>query len=895
MDLPTYPPQLNVIDSDPIETNDWLASINNVIEFQEPARAIYLTQKLIQHLHNKHKIHYPIGLNTPYCNSIPVNDEQPMPQQNEAAIRAHAIIRWNALAMVIRAGKKHAELGGHISTSASIADIYAVGFDHFFYASHDDQPGDLIFFQGHASPINYARAHLEGRISTKQLEYFRQESIPGQGLSSYPHPWLMPDFWQFPTVSMGLGAIQAIYQARLLKYLIHRGLLTDKNRKVWTFCGDGEMDEPESLGAITVAGRERLDNLVFIINCNLQRLDGPVRGNGKIIQELESLFIGAGWHVIKSLWDQHWDPLFAKDTDSRLLNRLGQMVDGQFQEMSRLPGSEIRTLLFGNDPILQQRYANLTDTHFSQLGRAGHDPEKIYACYARAHAHKSQPTVILIKSLKGYGLGPLAAGANTAHNTKKLPEETLSDIAENLKLPLTKDQAKKAQFIEIEDDIEAHKQVKAARKTLGGYLPNRTTTTETLKIPKLETFDSLLQTTGDRSISTTMVFVRFLSILLRDKNIKDRIVPIVPDESRTFGMEGLFRQIGIYSPQGQQYRPVDRDQIMYYREDKQGQYLQEGINEGGAFASWMAAATSYSNHHLTLIPFYTFYSMFGFQRIGDYAWAAGDMRARGFIMGATAGRTTLAGEGLQHQDGHSHVLAHTIPNSVTYDPTYSYELTVILHHGLKVMYQDKQDVFFYITLMNENYTHATMPKGVEKGIIQGMYPLKDAPGKNNLKVELMGCGAILREVEQAAELLSKDYKIDCRIWSVTSFNQLHKDALSCKRYNLLNPDNKEKVAYISQCLKDAKGPVIAATDYIQSFAESLRPYIKQSYHVLGTDGFGRSDTRAALRDYFEVNARWIAYRALYALYQEEKITLKQVLEARKKYHIPKDKQNPWET
>jgi pyruvate dehydrogenase E1 component len=895
MSLHSYPNLITTIDSDPIETNDWLTALDNIIEFHPQERATYLCQTLCQHLHQKHHINHTIGLNTPYQNSIPASQEQPMPDYGPIAIRANAVIRWNALAMVVRAGKKAAELGGHISTAASIADLYSVGFEHFFRGADDNQTGDLIFFQGHASPINYARAHLEGRLSTTQLNHFRQETGSSKGLSSYPHPWLMPDFWQFPTVSMGLGAMQAIYQARLARYLSNRELIKENNQKVWCFCGDGEMDEPESLGALTVAGRERLDNLIFVINCNLQRLDGPVRGNGKIIQELESLFKGAGWNVIKSIWDHHWDPLFKLDTDGRLLHHLGTMVDGQFQEMSRLDGPGIREMLFSKDPILMQRYAHLNDATLLQLGRAGHDLPKIYAAYAQAHAHKHQPTVILVKSIKGYGLGSLAAGANTAHNIKKLPPEALATIAQNLNLPLTDAQAQEACFIEANNEPEIQQYLQARRQALGGYLPKRSCSQETLQIPALKIFMPLLQGSKERSISTTMVFVRCLSLLLRDPNLKDRLVPIVPDESRTFGMEGLFGKIGIYNPYGQHYTPVDRGQIMYYREDKKGQYLQEGISEGGAFSSWMAAASAYSNHHLTLIPFYIFYSMFGFQRIGDYAWAAGDLRCRGFIIGATAGRTTLAGEGLQHQDGHSHILADTIPNCITYDPTYSYEVAVILQHGLKVMYHDKRDVFFYLTLMNENYHHPKMPQGAEKGIIQGIYLLKNHAGKSKHTIDLLGCGAILREVEQAALLLAQDYNIGSRVWSVTSFNQLHRDALSCQRKNMLHPDKKQHIPYITACLNQGTGPVIAATDYIHRFAESLRPYIKQPYHVLGTDGFGRSDTRQALRAFFEVNAKWIAYRALYALYQQGALTLKQVLDAQKRYAIPRNKTNPWET
>ena len=794
------------------------------------------------------------------------------------------------MAMVVQANRISTELGGHISSFASSATLFDVGFNHFFRAPTKERDGDLIFFQGHSAPGVYARAYLEGRLSEDQLYSFRQE-VDGNGLSSYPHPWLMPGFWQFPTVSMGLGPLMAIYQARFMKYLQDRGALNTDERKVWAFCGDGEMDEPEALGAISLAGRERLDNLVFVINCNLQRLDGPVRGNGKIIQELEAVYRGAGWNVIKVVWGGYWDPLFARDKNGILLKRMEECVDGDYQAYKAKGGAYTREHFFGKYPELEEMVANMTDEDIWRLNRGGHDPHKVYAAYADAVAHKGQPTVILAKTVKGYGMGVAGEGQNITHSQKKMGEAALKAFRDRFNIPISDDQIGAAPFYKPPADSEEMKYMHERRQELGGYLPQRRTEVEPMDVPPLEDFKAMLEGSGDREQSTTMAFVRLLNMLIRDKKIGKQIVPIVPDEARTFGMEGMFRQLGIYSSVGQLYEPVDADQVMFYREDKRGQILQEGINEAGAMSSWIAAATSYSNHGISMIPFYIYYSMFGFQRVGDLAWAAGDMQARGFLIGGTAGRTTLAGEGLQHQDGHSHLLAATIPNCVSYDPAFAYELTVIVQDGIRRMYQAQENIFYYLTVMNENYPQPAMPEGVEEGIVRGIYCLQKG-GRRKHRVQLLGSGTILREVIAAADLLDKDFHVSADVWSVTSFNELKRDGQDVERWNMLHPEEEPRSSYVADQMAGHKGPVIAATDYIRSYAEQIRPYLQGSYSVLGTDGFGRSDMRSQLRKFFEVNRYYVAVAALKALADEGEIKQDAVTKAMKKYKIDPDKPNP---
>ncbi|HFF3680345.1 TPA: pyruvate dehydrogenase (acetyl-transferring), homodimeric type, partial [Legionella pneumophila] len=763
--------------------------------------------------------------------------------------------------------------------------------NYFFKGPKGENGGDLLYIQGHSAPGIYARAFLEGRLTEKQLEKFRQE-VEVDGLSSYPHPWLMNDFWQFPTVSMGLGPLQAIYQARFLKYLENRGLIKAEGRKVWAFLGDGEMDEPESVGALSIAAREKLDNLIFVVNCNLQRLDGPVRGNGKIIQELEGLFRGAGWNVIKVIWGGRWDPLFARDNQGWLQKRMEECLDGDYQSYKANDGSYVRQHFFNQYPELKKMVENMTDEEIWRLNRGGHDPQKVYAAYARAVEHKGTPTVILAKTIKGYGMGAAGEGQNITHQQKKMTIDQLKAFRDRFNIPVSDDKIADIPFYKPDDDSPEIKYLKKQREALGGYLPHRSIEVEQLKIPHLEEFSSITKGLGDREISTTMAFVRILSVLLKNKDISSRIVPIVPDECRTFGMEGLFRQIGIYSPVGQLYTPVDHEQVMYYREAVDGQILEEGINEAGAFCSWIAAATSYSSNKLAMIPFYIYYSMFGFQRIGDLAWAAGDMQARGFLLGGTAGRTTLAGEGLQHQDGHSHVLASTIPNCISYDPTYAYELAVIVQNGLYRMYEKQDNVFYYITIMNENYSHPDMPEGVEEGIIKGMYLLKENKKKSKNHVQLMGCGTILREVIKAAEMLEEDFSITSDIWSVTSFNELRKEGLAVERYNNMHPKNKPQQSYVTSQLKERPGPVIATTDYMRIYADQIRPFVPNRYITLGTDGYGRSDTRTQLRHFFEVDAKFIVLTALNALVAEGTLDKTKVVDAMKRYNINPDKLNP---
>ncbi|MBA1444752.1 MAG: pyruvate dehydrogenase (acetyl-transferring), homodimeric type [Chromatiales bacterium] len=876
-------------DIDPLETEEWLDALEAVLENEGIDRAHFLIEKLVDKA-RRSGAHLPFSANTAYVNTIPVSQQQRFPGDRAMERRIRSFIRWNAMAMVVQANRISTELGGHISSFASVATLFDVGFNHFFRAANKTSEGDLIFFQGHSAPGIYARAYLEGRISEDQLYSFRQE-VDGNGLSSYPHPWLMPGFWQFPTVSMGLGPLMAIYQARFMRYLHDRGLSNTENRKVWAFCGDGEMDEPEALGAISLAGRERLDNLVFVVNCNLQRLDGPVRGNGKIIQELEAVYRGAGWNVIKVVWGGYWDPLIAKDKSGHLLKRMEECVDGDYQAYKAKGGSYTREHFFGKYPELQDMVANMTDEDIWRLNRGGHDPHKVYAAYAEATAHKGQPTVILAKTVKGYGMGVAGEGQNITHSQKKMGEAALKAFRDRFNIPISDDQIGAAPFYKPSADSPEMQYMHERRQTLGGYLPQRRTEVAPVEVPDLSHFKALLEGSGEREQSTTMAFVRLLNMLIRDKKLGKHVVPIIPDEARTFGMEGMFRQLGIYSSVGQLYEPVDADQVMYYREDKKGQILQEGINEAGAMSSWIAAATAYSNHGTTMIPFYIYYSMFGFQRIGDLAWAAGDMQAKGFLIGGTAGRTTLAGEGLQHQDGHSHLMAATIPNCVAYDPAFAFEMTVIVQDGMRRMYQEKESIFYYITVMNENYLQPAMPEGVESGIVNGMY-LFQKGGKRKKRVQLLGSGAILREVIAAAELLEKDFSISADVWSVTSFNELRRDGLDVERWNMLHPEETPRSSYVEGLLAETKGPVVAATDYMRSYADQIRPFVKASYSVLGTDGFGRSDMRSQLRKFFEVNRYYIVVAALKILADDGEIDLSNVSKAIKKYKIDPEKPNP---
>jgi pyruvate dehydrogenase E1 component len=881
---------MHIPDTDPQETQEWLEALEAVLEREGPERAHFLLEKLIDKA-RRSGAYLPYSANTAYLNTIPPSREERSPGDAALEWRIRSIIRWNAMAMVVKTNRNHPGLGGHIASFASCATLYDVGFNHFFHAPSEDHGGDLVFFQGHSATGIYARAYVEGRLDENQLNLFRQE-IDAGGISSYPHPWLMPDFWQFPTVSMGLSPIMAIYQARFIRYLQDRGILDTQGRKVWAFLGDGEMDEPESLGAIGLAAREKLDNLIFIINCNLQRLDGPVCGNGKIIQELEAVFRGAGWNVIKLIWGSYWDPLIARDTKGLLLQRMEECVDGEYQAYKAQGGGYVREHFFGKYPELKAMVANMTDEDLWRLNRGGHDPHKIYAAYAAAVKHTGQPTVILAKTVKGYGMGEAGEGQNIIHQQKKIGYEALKAFRDRFQIPITDEQLDEAPFYRPPEDSPERRYITERRKALGGYLPVRRRDARPLPIPALSIFEVLLKGTEDREISTTMAFVRALSALLRDPEIGRSIVPIIPDEARTFGMEGMFRQYGIYSSVGQLYEPADHDQLLYYREDKQGQILEEGITEAGAFSSWMAAATAYSNHGMPMIPFYIFYSMFGFQRIGDLAWAAGDMQARGFLLGGTAGRTTLAGEGLQHQDGHSHLLASTIPNCISYEPSFAYELAVIIHAGLKRMVERQENVFYYITLMNENYAHPPKPEGIDEAIVKGMYLFKDG-GDKTLKVQLLGSGTILNEVIAGAALLSQDFGVATDIWNVTSFTELRREGLSISRWNRQHPEAAPRLSYVETCLRDHKGPVVAATDYMKVYADQICPFIpNRPYLVLGTDGYGRSDTRAKLRRFFEVDRYYIAVAALKALADEGRIKPAQVTEAIKKYGLDPEKPDP---
>ncbi len=879
------------IDKDPLGTKEWQEAFEAVLEFEGTEKGHHLLQKLIDQARMK-GLDLPYSATTDYLNTIPVSQQAYAPSGMDIERKLRSIVRWNAVAMVVKTNRKYSELGGHLASYSSSATLYEVGFNHF-YKGHDrknSDGGDMVFFQGHSSPGIYSRAYLESRLSEEDITNFRQE-VDGKGVSSYPHPWLMPGFWEFPTVSMGLGPIMAIYQARFMKYMEDRGLIREEQRNVWAYLGDGEMDEPESLGAIQLASRESLGNLIFVINCNLQRLDGPVRGNGKIIQELEGNFRGAGWNVIKVIWGSDWDALLERDKSGMLVKRMMEVVDGDYQTYKAKGGAYIREHFFGKYPETLDLVKDLSDDDIYRLNRGGHDPRKIYAAYKRAVETTDQPTVILAKTIKGYGMKGSAEGANTAHQTKKLDEGALRIFRDRFSIPISNEMLNELPFYKPSENSEEMKYLHERRKELGGVLPNRRILKEKIDMPAFSVFKSLCEDTGEREMSTTMVFVRFLSIALRDKNIKDRLVPIVPDEARTFGMEGLFRQLGIYAPEGQKYTPEDSDQMMWYKEAANGQILEEGINEAGAMCSWIAAATSYVNHAKVMIPFYIYYSMFGYQRVGDLVWAAGDMQAKGFLMGGTAGRTTLAGEGLQHQDGHHMLMFGNVPNCRSYDPTFSYELVVIMQDGLERMYTRHENCFYYLAVMNENYSHPAMPKDCAEGIIKGMYSFKKG-AKSAKRVQLIGSGTIFREAIAAAELLKKDFAVESDLWSAPSFNELRKDGYECERINRLHPDKKPLVPYVTQCFSGSEGPVIAATDYVRQYADQIRSWIPNSYTVLGTDGYGRSDTRKKLRHFFEVDRYWIVVAALKALMDEGRVDAKVVKSAIKKYKIDSDKPNP---
>ncbi|MBX9901674.1 MAG: pyruvate dehydrogenase (acetyl-transferring), homodimeric type [Burkholderiaceae bacterium] len=881
-------------DPDVVETQEWLDALESVIDNEGPERAHYLMERLTD-LARRRGAKIPFSSNTAYVNTICADEGQHCPGNLEIEERLRSYMRWNAMAMVVKANRFDGDLGGHLSSFASLANMLGIGFNHFWHAPTADHGGDLLYIQGHSSPGIYARAFLEGRLTEDQLLHFRRE-VDGKGLSSYPHPKLMPAFWQFPTVSMGLGPLMAIYQARFLKYLHARSIADTEKRKVWAFCGDGEMDEPESMGAIGMAGREQLDNLVIVVNCNLQRLDGPVRGNGKIIQELESDFRGAGWNVVKVIWGSGWDELLAKDKEGILQKVMMETVDGEYQNYKAKDGAYVRANFFGKHPKLLEMVSKMSDDDIWRLTRGGHDPHKIYAAFKVAQEHKGQPTVLLVKSVKGFGFGKSGEARNTAHNTKKLDDEAIKALRDRFQLPISDEQLPSIPFFKPADDTPEMKYLQERRAALGGYLPQRREKAdEALVVPPLSAFQAMLEPTAEgREISTTAAYVRVLTALLRDASLGQRVVPIMVDESRTFGMEGLFRQIGIFSQVGQLYEPVDKDQVMYYREDKAGQILQEGINEAGGMSSWIAAATSYSTNNRVMIPFYTYYSMFGLQRIGDLAWAAADMRSRGFLMGGTAGRTTLNGEGLQHEDGHSHVLASTIPNCIPYDPTFAHEVAVIIHDGLRRMVTNQEDVFYYITIMNENYSHPGLKAGQEEGILKGLYPLQTSPEKTKHRVQLLGSGTILREVIAAADLLFSDWGIAADVWSAPSFTLLARDGQDAERWSMLHPTEPARVPYIAECLGATTGPIVVSTDYMRTFAEQVRAFIPKgrSYKVLGTDGFGRSDSRAKLREFFEVNRYFVTIAALKSLADEGAISASVVAQAITKYGIDTNKPNP---
>ncbi len=889
--MPELPP--HHLDADPSETREWLEALDTVLAYEGGDRARFLLSQLADEARRK-GVPVPYSSSTPYLNTIPPDREEPHPGDRAVEHRIRSLIRWNALAIVLRANKESSELGGHIASFQSAATLYDIGFQHFWHAAGPDHGGDLVYVQGHCSPGVYARAFLEGRLTESQLESYRAE-VDGGGLSSYPHPWLMPDFWQFPTVSMGLGPIMAIYQARFLKYLHCRGLADTATRKVWCFLGDGETDEPESLGAISLAAREKLDNLVFVVNCNLQRLDGPVRGNGKIIQELEGVFGGAGWNVLKVIWGSGWDPLIARDTTGLLLKRMEECVDGEYQDFKSKDGAYVREHFFGRYPELLELVKDMSDDEVWALNRGGHDPHKVYAAYAAAAKHLGQPTVILAKTVKGYGMGEAGEGQNITHQQKKMAEGALRLFRDRFGLDIPDEELLTYPFLRPAEDSPEMQYLQEQRKALGGSLPARRRTSEALEVPPLSAFEAQLKETAGREISTTMAFVRVLNTLLRDKRIGKRIVPIVPDESRTFGMEGMFRQYGIFSQVGQLYRPEDANQLMYYRESADGQMLQEGINEAGAMSSWIAAATSYSTNDVPMIPFYIYYSMFGFQRTMDLAWAAGDMRARGFLVGGTAGRTTLNGEGLQHEDGHSHLMSAAIPNCVSYDPTYSYEVAVIVQDGLRRMYAEQEDVYYYLTVMNENYEHPGMPEGCEQGILKGLYLLREGTQANAgqaPRVQLLGSGTILREVIAGADLLAEDFGVVADVWSAPSFTELRRDGLAAERWNLLHPLEEPRHSYVETCLAGRQVPVVAATDYMRSFPEQIRPFVPGRYRTLGTDGYGRSDYRRTLRSFFEVDRHFVAVAALKSLADDGTVPAAMVAEALTRYGIDPDRADP---
>ncbi len=876
-------------DIDPIETSEWLESIDSVLGQHGPERAHFLLNKMIDFA-RRSGAYLPYSPNTAYLNTIATGRQPEYPGDRSLERRIEAYLRWNAMAMVVQANRKSTEYGGHISSYASCATMYEVGFNHFWRGPTEEHGGDMVFMQGHSSPGIYARAYLEGRLNENDLNRFRRE-VGGGGLSSYPHPWLMPDFWQFPTVSMGLGPMMAIYQARFMRYMENREMVKPSDRKVWCFLGDGEMDEPESMGAITMPVREGLDNLVFVVNCNLQRLDGPVRGNGKIIQELEAAFGGAGWNVIKVVWGGRWDPLLAKDQNGHLRRIMEQTVDGEYQNYKSKDGAYVREKFFDKHPETAEMVANMSDEQIWRLNRGGHDPIKMYAAYDAATRHTGQPTIILTKTVKGFGMGEAGEGQMTAHQQKKLGLDALKQMRDRFNIPVSDKDIESVPYYKPAADSAELEYLLERRQELGGHVPQRRKKAASLRVPELETFKTQLDGTGEREASTTMAFVRMLTALARDKQIGKHVVPIIPDEARTFGMEGMFRQFGIYASKGQLYEPEDAGELMYYREDKKGVILEEGINEAGAFCSWLAAGTAYSNHNTQMVPFYIYYSMFGFQRIGDFIWAGGDMQSRGFLIGATAGRTTLAGEGLQHQDGHSLVNASTVPNCVSYDPTYAYELAVIIQDGLRRMIGEQEDVFYYITCMNENYVHPPMPKGVEEGILKGMYLLQ-VGGQGKIRAQLMGSGTILREVLGAAELLAKDFGIPTDVWSVTSFNELRRDGLEVERWNQLHPEAEPRKCYVEQCLAGRPGPYIAATDYMKIVPDQIQRWVPGSFISLGTDGYGRSDARAALRQHFEVDKRFIAVAAMKALADDGVLDEKTVSQAIENYGIDPDRPDP---
>ncbi len=887
-----------ISDTDAIETREWIDSLQSVFERDGADRTRFVLSTLVEHAREA-GLHLPFSVNTPYINTIPESRADYTPGDPAIEWRIRSLIRWNALAMVVQANRVSGELGGHIASFASAATLYDVGFNHFWHAPNETHGGDLVFMQGHSAPGIYARAFLEGRIDEARLKRFRQE-VGEKGLSSYPHPWSMPDFWQFPTVSMGLGPIMAIYQARFMRYLHSRNLLDTSGRKVWAFMGDGEMDEPEALGAITLASRENLDNLIFVVNCNLQRLDGPVRGNGKIIQELEAAFLGAGWNVLKVVWGSYWDPLLQLDTRGLLRRRMEEAVDGEYQNFKAKGGAYTRERFFGTYPELKKMVSNLSDEDIWRLNRGGHDPHKVYAAYAEAVRHQGAPTVILAKTVKGYGMGEAGEGQNITHQKKKMEEDALKAFRDRFDIPIPDDRIADAPFYRPPEDSPEIRYLRERRERLGGWLPQRRQRSAPLDLPDISAFDALLGGSGEREISTTMAFVRALTGLVRDPKVGRFVVPIIPDEARTFGMEGLFRQLGIYSSKGQLYEPQDADQVMFYREAQDGQILEEGITEAGSMSSWIAAATSYSTHGLETIPFYIFYSMFGFQRIGDLAWAAGDSRARGFLIGGTAGRTTLAGEGLQHADGHSHILSSTIPNCISWDPTYAYELAVIVHDGMKRMLQDQENVFYYITVMNEAYPQPPLPEGVREDILKGLYLLRESPaGKRTRRkkapprVQLIGCGTILREVLAAAELLEEDFAIKADVWSATSFTELRREGMAVERWNRLHPDKPARLCHLERCFASHAGPVVAASDYMRLFADQIRPWVQRRFVCLGTDGFGRSDRRSQLRRFFEVDRFHVALAALKALADEGEIEHGLVAEAIAKYEIDPEAPDPW--